>query len=130
MISTRATFYAIHPSQRERVTVELKIAEKVIKTLLAAGYEIAVHNGGEFAQVDRTDNADAILAGMWLTDEDYLAVQMKDSTNRSFVDLIYGNGADLISDHGVYLEKVLEPVLEWVETEGFKTVPLTFREEG
>lgn len=97
-----------------RIEVEMTVARRVIKDLLAAGYVISVHDSEEVT-LKRSMDAEAILKAMFTTDEDTL-LAYKDGEKNSFVQFIYGNsGWDVISDYGVSLEPIMAPILKWAE---------------
>lgn len=88
-----------------RQEVERKIATAAVKSLLAAGFALSVDNGGDEHEIDHSIDENAILAAMFLCDEDRLHVQTKDSSI-GWVYFVYGNdGWDVISDYTVNLEK-------------------------
>ena len=80
-----------------RNPVERQIAEKIINDVLAAGAAISV-NDGEVTTLARSRDKAAILAAMGTTDEDVIYIFPADGGPSGWVRLIYGNGADLISD--------------------------------
>lgn len=86
--------------------IERLLMEQVVDDLLAAGYLVSVNDGEETTVTESTDRAE-ILDAMRSTDEDYLLARLPGVKRNSWVRLIYGNGADLISDFNVSLEGVL-----------------------
>ncbi|MER9176201.1 hypothetical protein NKH72_21730 [Mesorhizobium sp. M0955] len=98
---------------KSRQEIERRIAECLVKDILAAGYAISV-NDGEETTLKRSIDATAILKAMFTTDEDYLMVhdvadgagfQVK---HFGYVWLIYGNGHHVISDCTSNLETVMK----------------------
>ena len=78
--------------------VERQIAEKLVRDILAAGYTVSV-NDGEVTTLRQSTDLDAIAAAMATTEEDYLYAFDAKHTLIGWVRLIWGNGADLISDY-------------------------------
>lgn len=85
-------------------SVETQIARHTVRALLGAGYAITV-DCGDGIEIAESRDETAILRALSATDQDYLLVG-----GRSWVRLIWGNGADLISDYTTDLDPVLEPV--------------------
>lgn len=77
--------------------IERKIARKLIEDALAQGYEIDVFDGEEYP-LRNGDSVAKIEAAMFSTDEDRLEFCRPGARCAGWVHLIYGNGADLISD--------------------------------
>ncbi len=90
-----------------RNEVERQVIVKLVEGLLASGREVGVNDGEETTLV-RSRDEEEIFAAMSTTDEDYLHVYAGDA--KSWIRLIYGNGADVISDFGVTLDG--DPALE------------------
>lgn len=97
-----------HASELER-----KIVGKVVECLLDAGYLISVYDGEETTVRNATEGA-AIWHALASTDSDTLNVRHPDRS-RSFVFLVWGNGVDVISDHGISLKAVLKPAFDLAE---------------
>jgi hypothetical protein len=92
-------------SVKMRQEVERKIATAAVDALLAAGFAISIQNGDEDVVVSSTDKT-AILAGMFLTDEEKLYAEKPAGTYIGWVYFVYGNdGWDVISDYTINLEK-------------------------
>lgn len=91
-----------------RQQVERRIARRVIRDCLAAGYTISVNDGGETTlKCSRTPRR--IVAAMMTTDEDYLLIHRRGEKQAfGWVRFIYGNdGPDVINDYTTNLESVL-----------------------
>ena len=102
-----------------RQRVERSIVDRTVDVLLAAGYQLSVHDG-EQVTVERSSDAEKIKAALMTTDEDNLLAYEKDAEgdHYSWVRFVYGNdGWDVISDYGMSLEEVLKPVNEYAEKE-------------
>jgi hypothetical protein len=101
-------------SVKMRQMVEREIAQQFIKDALAAGYTLEVNDGEE--NTYKGTDADAILAAMFTTDEDYLFLYLPALANRSgkadgWVRFIYGNdGWDVICDYTTNLEHLMNNV--------------------
>jgi hypothetical protein len=104
-------------SNKMRIEIERQVARRAIAALLAAGHEVSVHDGEEFA-LRRSRDPKAILGAMFSTDEDELISHGAKGVGPGWVKFVYGNdGWDVISDYTTNLEKVLEPVMEWARAE-------------
>jgi hypothetical protein len=80
--------------------IERRIALTIVADAIAAGYLIAVHDGEEYA-LGRSKDVKAILRALNHTDHDVLVIRRHDGTRVGTVTLIWGNGAELISDTSV-----------------------------
>ena len=90
-----------------RRIVEREIAAALIADGLAAGYAIAVNNGGDEDELPPSTDAEAILAAMFATDDEHLHFY-KDGKRAGWVWFVYGNdGWDVISDYSTRLEHVM-----------------------
>lgn len=91
-------------SVKMRQKVEREICTAVVDALLAAGFTISVDNGGDSNELSDSSDRVAILAAMFLTDDEYLHAG-KDGHPVGWVRFIYGNdGYDVMSDYTVNLE--------------------------
>jgi hypothetical protein len=73
--------------------VELKIAERLVDDILAAGHTITVNDGEEDTVIKSSSKAD-IMAALRTTDWDYLKID-----GIGWIWLIWGNDCDVISDY-------------------------------
>lgn len=87
-------------SVRMRQEVECRIALTVIRSALAAGYDVVVNDGEE--DVVRSRDPKVIAEAMMSTDEDVLAFVTgvgRHTATAGWVHLVYGNdGHDVMSD--------------------------------
>jgi hypothetical protein len=91
----------------KREEVERRIARRIIDDALAAGYSIDLFDGEEVV-LHKGTNADAIMAGMFSSDDDMLFLH-KDGKRIGSVWLIYGNGGyDVVSDYSMSLHDLLQ----------------------
>jgi hypothetical protein len=99
-----------------RNLTERKIATKLIDTALAAGATVSVNDGEQTTLSWSTDRT-AIFEAMATTDEDVIRVSLPDTTKPIMVYLIYGNGADLISDSSSSpaAQAFLKPIEDYAE---------------
>jgi len=106
----------IDPSIRPRITVERAVFRKTITLLIDAGYELRVHEGGDWA-CERTTNHKVLMEAIMSTDEDRLYVYRPDDVVPfGWVFFVYGNsGWDVLNDHTTNLSEVLEPVDAYVD---------------
>ncbi len=82
-----------------------------VDALLTAGYALTVFDGEE-ETVQRSRDRQAILGAMRTTDDDFLLVEgFSTGHKRPWIRFVYGNGGwDVLADHSMSLEKILEPV--------------------
>jgi hypothetical protein len=78
--------------------IEEKIATRIIDAALAKGWSISVYEGEGWA-IKRSTDKKAILMEMASTDMDVLVFRDAAGNKLGTMDLIYGNGEDLVSDH-------------------------------
>lgn len=88
-----------------RQKIELTIITKVVDDTLAAGFTLSVWEGEDWA-IKRSTDREAILASMQSTDSDTILFYI-DDTKYGWVELIYGNGCDVISDYSMNMEQYL-----------------------
>ena len=93
----------------KRQAIEREIATQVVKDALANGFEISVDNGGEDDEISRSTDESAVLAAMFLADDDHLYFyKPREEQAEGWVWFVYGNDAwDVIADYTVNLEKKL-----------------------
>lgn len=98
--------------------IERKIAHKIVDDALTAGFSISVYDGEETTVKQARDRA-VILDAMATTGSDRL-VMYREGRHCGWVLLIWGNGADLLSDHAANdtMEALLQPVYDYAETLG------------
>jgi hypothetical protein len=100
--------------------VETTIAKRLFDALIASGRNISVdyNEGPEIELVASKNWPDVLKASgavcdcWWLMDYD-----KKTGKFDRFVRLIWGNGADCISDYSTSLSHIIEPITEWIEKE-------------
>jgi len=102
-----------------RIRLELRIMRKTVEALIAAGFFVTIDNG-EDEEIRNSQDLEAIMKVVSLTDEDYVYVSKKPTPKGKpydhFVRFIYGNdGWDVINDHSVALEEILKPVQDYAE---------------
>lgn len=107
-----------------RSEIERQIVSKILDGALAAGLKITVNDGEEDVLLV-SEHRPTIEASMASTDEDTLIfsrsvppVKGKPTfVKAGYVNLIYGNGADVIADHSMTLytdpEDIDSPLVEW-----------------
>jgi hypothetical protein len=99
----------------KRINLEKRIARKVVRALLEAGYELTINNGGEGDEIPWTRNFSEVLAAMFATDSEHLITRAA-TGQKSFVYFVYGNGGwDVIADYGLTLEPTLIPINEYCD---------------
>lgn len=94
---------------------ERAITRKLVGDLLAAGCDLSVYDGEEWV-LRRSADEQAVLEALNSTDHDGIAVYLDDERLGDIV-LIWGNGADLISNYSdsEELEELIKPALELYE---------------
>jgi hypothetical protein len=106
---------------QDRINLEKRIARKVVRALLDAGYELTINNGGEGNEIPWSRNFSEVMAAMFATDDEHLITRKPDAFKddaplKSFVYFVYGNdGWDVICDYGVSLEPVLAPINDYAD---------------
>lgn len=111
----------------QRIDVERKIATKLVKALLDAGYALATDEGEHhfYGESNPTRDHQTVLDALMTTDEEHLGVfdaeeatgQLRVARPFGWVYLVYGNdGWDVISDYTVNLEDVLKSVNDYADT--------------
>lgn len=88
------------------------MVRKAIKTMLALGYQLSVHNGGEWA-VKRSTSAKAIFYHVRGVDEATVRVHRGDLKDGNIFFVFGNDGYDAINDYACCLEDDLKPVLEY-----------------
>lgn len=97
----------------QRIAAEKRIVKAAVKGLLAAGFRLAVDNGGDELEVNPTFNQKDILAGLFHCDEERILVFPEGGIHQAneymgWVWLVYGNdGYDVICDYSTNLEGYL-----------------------
>ncbi len=103
-----------HQQGRKQMNlVERTIIKRLVSDLLQSGHLISVNDGEQFV-LNQSGSYRKILSVLGTTDENHL-ITYAPSENSSFVQLIYGNDEDVISDYGVSLEPIIAPIYEWIE---------------
>ena len=109
-------------NRMNRENAELAIISAVVEALHAAGYDLALDNGGDELAMERTRDKEAILRNMRNTDSETLFA-LKGETNgllrNGRVFFVYGNdGHDVIADNSASLESILETLKAHNKTRG------------
>lgn len=96
------------PIIKHASATEQAIVVRLVNDLLAAGLTISVWNGGDEAEIDDSDNAEAIFAELAASDQDELTMRHgKGGAYAGWIRLVWGNDADVISDYTTRLEDIL-----------------------
>jgi hypothetical protein len=110
-----------------RIGIEADIVTRTVDALLAAGYALAVSDGGDLRPEKPSRDREVVLRELMETDDDFLGVwklttgvtgltEHTDLPN-GWVYFVYGNdGWDVINDYTVNLEPVLAPVNAYVDS--------------
>ena len=87
--------------------IEERIVRNAVHELLDHGFTLSVDNGGDDYEIDRSVDAEAVIAELMNTDEDRLLARTGDKI-KGWVHFVYGNdGYDVICDMTVSLEPYL-----------------------
>lgn len=110
------------PEIRKRHNVECRIVRRTVRDLIAAGYQLAVNDGGDELACKRTGKSKALMAALINTDEDYLIVYRADASSKTgwsrtgWVRFVYGNdGWDVICDYTTNLDPLLQGICDWAD---------------
>src|SRR5579859_2222310 len=100
----------------KRRKIERRIASRLIRDGLAAGYTIGVYNGEEHV-LKKSTSRKAILAAMFSVDDEHLIFYNKDGLRVGWVWFVYGNdGWDVINDYTTSLESVMSGVNQFADS--------------
>jgi hypothetical protein len=103
-----------------RIQIEKRIARRVVRALLAAGYDITVNNGGDEDEIPYSASFKQITEAMFATDDERLYLR-RDGRNQGWVWLVYGNdGYDVICDYTTNLSPVIEPIEAYIDAQEVK----------
>jgi len=95
--------------------IEERIVRNAVHELLDHGFTLSVDNGGDDYEIDRSVDAEAVIAELGHTEEDRLLARTGDSI-KGWVHFVYGNdGYDVICDMTVSLEPYLPDTLAIAE---------------
>lgn len=86
--------------ETDNARLELAIAKALVEDAIAQGYTVSVFEGEDFA-IKKSSSVPDVMAALASTDEDVLTFRDKDGKRAAWVQLIWGNGWDLISDESV-----------------------------
>ena len=78
--------------------IEKTIASKLVKAILARGYEVSVYEGEDYA-IKRSVGYQKIMDALASTGEDTIIIHTVDDTRIGSIYLVWGNGEDLVSDN-------------------------------
>lgn len=96
--------------------MEERIVHNAVHELLDHGFTLSVDNGGDDYEIDRSVDAEAVIAELMNTDEDRLLARAGESI-KGWVHFVYGNdGHDVICDMTVSLEPYLPETTALAET--------------
>ena len=95
--------------------MEAAIVRNAVHELLDHGFTLSVDNGGDDYEIDRSVDAEAVIAELMNTDEDRLMARTG-HVIKGWVHFVYGNGGyDVICDMTVSLEPYLPDTLAIAE---------------
>jgi hypothetical protein len=100
-------------SRELEIELELRIAMKAVRGLIASGYSVGV-NDGEDTVLKCCKNPKKIKEALFSTDEDYL-IAYKDGKKCGWVWLVWGNVQDVISDYSMNLDPALKDANTYAE---------------
>jgi len=112
----------LDPAIKARIIVERAVVRHAVTALVASGLRLRLHDGEAWATA-MTQNVADIMGELGACDEESLyswvpsAEPGKNDRYMGKLLLVYGNdGWDVIADHSVALEGVLEPTYAYAET--------------
>lgn len=112
----------LHPEIKDRVVIERAVIRHAASAILAAGYRLRLHDGETWATA-LTDSLDTVMREVWACDMERLYVWVPSSdpgNDGKYIGslmLVYGNdGWDVIADHSVALEDVLQTTYAYAES--------------
>jgi hypothetical protein len=95
------------PIIKHASAIEQSIVVMLVNDLLAAGLTISVWNGGDEAEIEDSNNAEAIFAELAASDQDELCMRDASGCYAGWIRLVWGNDASVISDYTTRLEEIL-----------------------
>jgi hypothetical protein len=108
-----------------RVAIELLVVRRVVRDLLAAGYQLSVAYDTEGApEIPYTKDAAAVVKALFACDDEWLLIQRDGDTDSKplhWVRFVYGNdGWDVAADwsHEKALAPVMDPIGKWTDELG------------
>lgn len=100
----------------QRQEIERDVCRRAVQALLAAGYTLVVDYGGGVHGCEKTTDEEVVMGALFACDEEALKVFDTIHQHVGWVFFVYGNdGWDVINDYTVGLEKVLQPVNDYVD---------------
>ena len=118
----RLEAHTVHPNLWVRITVEREVFRRTCQVLVNAGFQLALHDGEDWA-AQRTDDILKLANAAMATDEETLIVyhqpDIADAKWQRFgwVFFVYGNsGWDVINDYTLNLEDVLKPINDYTDS--------------
>lgn len=113
---------ALDPAIKARIIIERAVVRHAATALVASGLQLRLHDGETWATALTTNVAD-IMGELGACDEESLYAWEpstepgKDGRYAGKLFLVYGNdGWDVIADHSVALEGVLQPTYAYAES--------------
>jgi hypothetical protein len=91
-------------------TIERLIVGKIVDELLTKYDFLTVENVDRDHLLDKSDNADAVLAAIFSTNDGEAWVFTP--KRESFVKLVIGNGVDILSDYHIALAKLVQKAIK------------------
>lgn len=117
LLSQKHVAYLRHPRMVRGETeetmdkVEREILERLTNDLFAAGYTLKVYNGVYNSPL--CENTDLLLEYCNSTGVDQL-IAFRDGKRAGWVEVVFGNGRDIISDWSESITVPVEKVVDWV----------------
>lgn len=91
---------------RERIIIERAVVRRAVTDLIAAGYELRLHDGESWA-TGYTKDVGVIMGELMATDEETICARGERGIGTVY--LVYGNsGWEVIADHSVSLGEFLK----------------------
>jgi len=100
----------LSPEVNKRMALERRVVTAFLNEALAAGYSVAVNNGGDDDELPPSRKRTEIMSAMFATDDEHL-ILYKEGKRVGWVWFVYGNdGWDAISDYTTNLEPLMKGV--------------------
>ena len=101
------------------LAVEKQITRKIVEALIAADLRITVgYDHGYDTTLHGSTDVDAIITACDAVDECWLMIGENNDSYDSFIYFIWdngNNGLDCISDYGMKLQPIMDPICKWIE---------------
>lgn len=88
--------------------IERRIVGRLVTDLINADFELTVFNGGDEAEIKRSNIRDSVFHALGASDHDEIVVYERGGKKAGWIMLIWGNDDAVISDYSVNLDKHID----------------------